>query len=103
MIYKTMWAISVALFLVIVLIAFDMLGNKSKNISPSQVYEIGKCYILDNEDPFAQPLYMKVIDKKNGYIKYSFGVGRSSSASERYLGEAYKEVDCKVMEVEISK
>ena len=59
------------------------------------VYVVGKCYIADNDDPFAEPLYMKVVDKKNGYVKYLLDGKYPASASERYLKGVYKEVDCK--------
>jgi len=61
-------------------------------------YEIGKCYKAEDDNPFAEPIYIKIIDKKKGYVKYVFSNSPqeeySVSRTERWLDGIYKETDC---------
>jgi len=100
--YKEMVFILIALVCIVLIIWLGVLlcDRYYKAISrykaqSESVYVVGKCYIADNDDPFAEPLYMKVVDKKNGYVKYLLDGKYPASASERYLKGVYKEVDCK--------
>lgn len=67
-------------------------------------YEIGKCYKAEDDNPFAEPLYIKIIDKKKGYVKYVFSdtpqEKYSVSRPEWWLNDIYKEVDCASFEKE---
>jgi len=59
-------------------------------------YEVGKCYVIINDNPFEKyTYYIKVVDKKDKYVKYLLNGKYLSSSTARFITNVYeKEVNC---------
>lgn len=60
-------------------------------------FEVGSCYILKSDDPFRESeIIIKVVDKKDGYIKYSYSsIPNKYTSSHTTLMFNFEKTECK--------